>query len=73
MKEEAISVEAGIIEETVIAKQQWAIPEKIQTQGWGYAFSRRWNFQGWPKKNNVEFPVVFVFGLGIAKGSNAIL
>ena len=40
MKEEAISVEAGIIEETVIAKQQWAIPEKIQTQGWGYAFSR---------------------------------
>ena len=31
MKEEAISVEAGIIEETVIAKQQWAIPEKIQT------------------------------------------
>ena len=32
-----------------------------------------WNFQGWPRKNNVEFPGVFVFGLGISKGSNTIL
>ena len=33
----------------------------------------KWNFQGWPRKNNVEFPGVFVFGLGISKGSNTIL
>ena len=43
-----------------------------------------WNFQGlikndveFPrvtkKKKNVEFPRVFVFGLGISKGSNTIL
>ena len=33
----------------------------------------KWNFQGWPRKNNVEFPGVFVFGLGVSKGSNTIL
>ena len=33
----------------------------------------KWNFQWWPRKNNVEFPAVFVFGLGISKGSNTIL
>ena len=42
-----------------------------------------WNFQGlikndleFPrvtKKKNVEFPKVFVFGLGTSKGSNTIL
>ena len=26
----------------------------------------KWNFQGWWRKNNVEFPGVFVFGLGIS-------
>ena len=30
-------------------------------------------FQGWPRKINVEFLWVFVFGLGISKGSNTIL
>ena len=34
---------------------------------------KTWNFQGWPRKNNVEFSGVFVFGLGISKGSNTIL
>ena len=33
----------------------------------------KWNFQGSPRKNNMEFPEVFVFGLGISKGSNTIL
>ena len=28
------------------------------------------NFQRWPKNNNVEFPGIFVCGLGISKGSN---
>ena len=39
-----------------------------------------WNFQGLIKNNstvtknkNVKFPRVFVFGLGISKGSNTIL
>ena len=36
----------------------WVIPEKIQTAGGG---------------NKVEFPGVFVFSLGISKGSNTIL
>ena len=44
---------------------------------------RIWNFQGYQKnsmcnfqgliKNEVEFPRIFVFGLGISKGSNTIL
>ena len=33
----------------------------------------KWNFEGLLGKNNVEFPGVFVFGLGIFKGSNTIL
>ena len=33
----------------------------------------KWNFQGWPRKNNVKFPGASVFGLGISKGSNTIL
>ena len=33
----------------------------------------KWNFQRWPRKNNVEFRGVSVFGLGISKGSNIIL
>ena len=47
-------------------KVEWAVPKKIQTGG-------KWNFQGWPRKNNVEFPGVFVFGLVISKGSNTVL
>ena len=30
----------------------------------------KWNFQGWPRKNNVEFPGVLDFGFGISTGSN---
>ena len=30
----------------------------------------KWNFHGWPRKNNVEFLGVLVFGPGISKGSN---
>ena len=63
--------------------------KKSKQGGWGYGISRgikeiacgssrgqlktKWNFQGWPRKNNVEFPGVSVFGLGISKGSNTIL
>ena len=25
---------------------------------------KKWNFQGWPRKKNVHFPGVLVFGLG---------
>ena len=39
----------------------------------GYQRNSMCNFWGWPRKNNVEFPGVFVFGLGISKGSNTIL
>ena len=48
----------------------------------GYQRNSMWNFQGLIKnevefprviKSNVEFPGVFVFGLGISKGSNTIL
>ena len=58
-------------------------------EGWGYGISRdikeiacgisrgqlktKWNFLGWPRKNNVEFPGVFAFGLGISQGFNTIL
>ena len=58
-------------------------------RGWGYGVSSgikeiacgiprdqlktKWNFQGWLRKNNVKFPGVFVFGLGISKGSDIIL
>ena len=58
-------------------------------RSWGYGISKgikeisMWNFQGlikndveFPrltKKKNVEFPMVFVFSLGISKGSNTIL
>ena len=47
-----------------------------------YQRNSMWNFQGLIKnevefprviKSNVEFPGVFVFGLGISKGSNTIL
>ena len=31
------------------------------------------NFQGWPRKNNVEFTGFFVFGLWISKAYNTIL
>ena len=57
--------------------------------GWGYEISRgikeiacgrssgylktKWNFQGWARKNNVEFPGVLIFGLGISKWSSTIL
>ena len=44
-----------------------AIPEKIQT-----GRIEDMEFPGVTKKNTVEFPGVFVFGLGIAKGSNII-
>ena len=27
----------------------------------------KWNIQGWPRKSNMEFPRVFVFGLEISK------
>ena len=33
----------------------------------------KWDFQGWLRKNNVEFPGVFVFCLGIPERSNSIL
>ena len=33
----------------------------------------KWNFQVWPRKDNVKFPGVFVFGLRISKGSDTIL
>ena len=42
----------------------WNLQDWVKTKG---------NFQGWPRKNNVEFPGVFIFGLGISLGSNAIL
>ena len=29
--------------------------------------------QGWPRKKTVEFPRVFVFGIGISNGCNTIL
>ena len=63
--------------------------KKIRTGGLricnfqGYERNSMWNFQGLiknevefqrvGKKNNMEFPWVFVFGLGISKGSNTIL
>ena len=33
----------------------------------------KWNFQRWPRKNNVEFLGVLVFDLGIFKESNTVL
>ena len=33
----------------------------------------KWDFQGWLRKNNVEFPGVFVFCLGVPERSNSIL
>ena len=63
--------------------------KKSKQGGWGYGISRgikeitcgiprdqlkmKWNFQGWPRKNNVKFLGVFVFGLRISKGSDKIL
>ena len=57
---------------------EWANPEKIQTGGVedmelpGVSKNSMCNFQGLIK-NEVEFPGIFVFGLGISKGSNTIL
>ena len=55
------------------SRSYWAIPEKIQTGGLRIWNLQGWNsmcnFQGWPRKNSVEFPGVFVFGLGISKGT----
>ena len=57
---------------------EWANAEQTQTGGlrtWNFQEHQRnckWNFQGLIK-NEVEFPRVFVFGLGIYKGSNTIL
>ena len=39
----------------------------------GINYKRRGISKGDQKKKNVEFPRVFVFGLGISKGSNTIL
>ena len=55
------------------SRSYWTIPEKIQTGGLRIWDLQGWNsmcnFQGWPRKNSVEFPGVFVFGLGISKGT----
>ena len=61
-----------------ILSLHWSIPEKNQTgEGGGVEdmeFPRgMWYFQGWPRKNCMEFPGVFIFGLGISKGCNTIL
>ena len=54
----------------VIYNKQWAIiPEQIQTGG-REDFQ---NFQEWQRKNNMEFPGVFVLGLGIFKEFSTIL
>ena len=36
----------------------WNFQELIKT---------KWNIQGWPRKSNMEFPRVFVFGLELSK------
>ena len=49
----------------VLKKKHMEIP--------GGQLKKRWNFQGWSRKNHVECSRVLVFGVGISKGCNTIL
>ena len=46
---------------------------KNRMQRFQESIKQKWNFQGWSRKNHVEFPFVLVSGFGISNGCKTVL